>query len=65
MERTYIYYNTVDWEAIRKIQERFGFPRCVNVNGMTCEPVEIRDEDRELLEETQRRGWIQIRRINE
>ena len=36
-------------------------PTCVNVNGETCEAAEIRDEDWELLKETERRGYIQIR----
>lgn len=55
-----IYFNC-RWEDIRRIEERFGIPHCVTVNGETCRPVEIRDEDVELLEETQRRGYIQIR----
>ena len=45
----------------RKIENRFGFPHCVTVNGETCQPVEVRDEDWELLRETARRGYIQIR----
>ena len=55
-----IYFNC-RWEDIRRIEERFGIPHCVTVNGETCRPVEIRDEDVELLMETQRRGYIQIR----
>ena len=58
--KCYIYYNC-RWEDIRRIEERFGIPHCVTVNGETSKPVEIRDEDVELLEETQRRGYIQIR----
>ena len=58
--RCYIYYNC-RWEDIRRIEERFGIPHCVTVHGETCKPVEIRDEDVELLKETQRRGYIQIR----
>jgi len=58
--RCYIYYNC-RWEDIRRIEERFGIQHCVTVNGETCKPVEIRDEDVELLKETQRRGYIQIR----
>ena len=60
MMRCHIYYNC-RWEDIRRIEERFGIPHCVTVNGETCRPVEIRDEDVELLMETQRRGYIQIR----
>lgn len=58
--KTTIYFNC-RWEDIRRIEERFGIPHCVTVNGETCKPVEIRDEDVELLMETQRRGYIQIR----
>lgn len=28
----YIYYNCT-WEEIRRIENRFGFPHCVTVNG--------------------------------
>ena len=55
-----IYYNC-RWEDITRIEERFGIPHCVTVNGETCKPVDIRDEDVELLKEIQRRGYIQIR----
>ena len=58
--KAYIYYNC-RWEDIRRIEERFGISHCVTVNGETCKPVEIRDEDVDLLKETQRRGYIQIR----
>lgn len=56
----YIYYNCT-WDDVRRIQERFGFNTCVNVNGESCQPVEVRSEDWELLRETERRGYIQIR----
>lgn len=58
--KVYIYYKC-NWEAIHKIQQRFGFTQCVTVNGETCEPVDVADEDWELLRETERRGYIQIR----
>lgn len=57
----YIYYNTADWDIIRKIQQRFKLPTCVTVNGETCQPCEIAAEDMELLRETERRGFIKIR----
>lgn len=57
----YIYYNTNDWDVIRKIQQRFGLPSCVSVNGESCQPCDIRDEDMEMLRETERRGFISIR----
>ena len=59
--KVYIYYNC-KFEDIEKIEQRFGFEHCVNVNGETCKPVEVRPEDWELLQETERRGYIQIRR---
>ena len=59
--KVYIYYDC-NWEDIKKIQKRFKLPECVNVNGDTCQPVEIAPEDWELLKETERRGYIQIRR---
>lgn len=60
MKEVYIYYNCT-WEEIRRIEERFGFPHCVSVNGESCHPVDVRDEDWALLRETERRGFIQIR----
>ena len=58
--KVYIYFSC-QWEDIRKIQQRFNLPDCVTVNGETCKPCEIADEDWELLKETERRGYIQIR----
>ena len=58
--KVYIYYDC-SWEDIRKIESRFGFPHCVTVNGETCRPVDVKEEDWELLKETERRGYIQIR----
>lgn len=60
MKRVVLYYNC-DWEDIRKIEERFGISHCVTLNGETCQPVEIKDEDWAVLQETERRGYIQIR----
>lgn len=57
----YIYYNTTDWSIIRKIQAQFHLPECVTVNGETCQPCEVPAEQMELLRETERRGYIQIR----
>lgn len=62
--KVYIYYNC-KFEDIAKIEMRFGFPHCVNVNGETCKPVEVRPEDWDLLRETERRGFIQIRMKDE
>lgn len=60
--KIYVYYKTNDWDIIRKIQKRFNLPDCVTVNGETCQPCEIKDEDVELLRETERLGFIQIRK---
>lgn len=54
-------YFKCKWEDVYRIEERFKMPRCVTVNGETCQPVTIEDEDMELLRETERRGYIQIR----
>jgi hypothetical protein len=58
--KVYIYYNC-NWEDVRKIEDRFGFPHCVNVNGESCQPVEVKPEDWPVLKETERRSYIQIR----
>ena len=58
--KVYIYYKCT-WDDIRKIEERFGFEHCVSVNGETCRPVEVRDEDWPVLKECEKRGYIQIR----
>lgn len=60
MARVTIYYQC-SWPHIRRIQRRFGLPTGVTVNGETPTAVDISDEDMELLRETERRGYIQIR----
>lgn len=60
MRKAYIYFDC-SWDDIHKIQERFGLPKGVTVNGETCELCTIKDEDWELLNETERRGYIKIR----
>ena len=54
-----VYYKTEGLSVIRKIQERFGFPKCMNVNGEW--PVVVNGDDWELLKETEKRGFIDIR----
>ena len=54
-----IYYRTRDINTIRKIQERFGFPKCMTVNG-EC-PVIVDGKDWAILKETEERGFIEIR----
>lgn len=60
--KIYVYFIINDWDIIRQIQKRFGLPDCVNVNGETCQPCDISEQDMELLKETEKRGYIQIRR---
>lgn len=55
-----IYYRC-SWTDVHRIQERFGIQAPTTVNGETACPVEISDEDWPLLQETERRGFIQIR----
>jgi hypothetical protein len=62
MHVVHIYFATSDWDIIHRIQERFQLPKGVTVNGVTCQPCEIKDEDWELLKETERRGYIKIRK---
>lgn len=61
MHRVTIYYNC-NWEQVRRIKDRFGITCGVTINGETCRPVDIKDEDWELLLETERRGYIKLRR---
>lgn len=56
-----IYFCHSDKETNDKIRQRFNMP----MNGMTINGelnCEIKDEDLELLKETEKRGFIQIRR---
>lgn len=57
-------YFSCRWPDTYRIIEHFKIDGCVTVNGMTCNPVEIRDEDWETLQECERRGYIQIRSAN-
>lgn len=60
-----IYWNTkhIDPKQIpeikKRIRDRFNIPDYTTVNGETV--CNIRDEDMELLRETEKRGYIQIR----
>ena len=54
-----IYWVTKDPDKIVRIRERIGIGTYRSVNGET--PAVIREEDMELLRETERRGFIQIR----
>lgn len=56
-----IYFCHSDKEMNDKIRKRFGMPMVgMTINGeLECD---IKDEDLELLKETEKRGFIQIRR---
>lgn len=55
-----VYFITSDMEAIRKIQQRFGMPEKMTVNG-ECPVVLDRDEDIEMLRKCEVLGFLQIR----
>jgi len=58
--RKYIYYRTSDPDVIRRIREKFGIPKGISVNYETLLPDDF-DINDPLLQETARRGFIQIR----
>lgn len=62
MVKLTVYWLTKDKEAMAKIRERFGIPEGVSVNGETN--AEIREDMMPLLEETAKRGFLQIRYKN-
>lgn len=55
-----IYWVTKDRRIISRIRDRFKFTPYISVNGETS--CEICDKDIELLRETEKRGFIQIRK---
>lgn len=57
--RVTIYWVTRLPDLVRRIREKFNIPFYTSVNYET--ECEIRDEDLPLLQETARRGFIQIR----
>ena len=61
MHRVKLYYDC-SWEDVARIKQRFGITCGTTINGETCEPVKIKDEDWSVLLETQRRGYIKIRK---
>lgn len=61
MHKVKLYYDC-SWEDIARIKQRFGIRCGTTINGETCEAVAIKDEDWNLLLETQRRGYVQIRK---
>ena len=61
MHRVKLYYDC-SWEDVARIKQRFGIACGTTINGETCEAVTIKDEDWNLLLETQRRGYVVIRK---
>ena len=61
-EKVIIHWNTTDAESIRFIREHFGIPKYTTVNGLS--PATIKPEDREMFEETARRGYFNYRHVN-
>lgn len=57
--RVTIYWVTRLPDLVRRIREKFNIPSYTSVNYET--ECEIRDENLPLLQETARRGFIQIR----
>lgn len=57
--RVTIYWVTRLPDIVRRIREKFNIPSYTSVNYET--ECEIRDENLPLLQETARRGFIQIR----
>lgn len=57
--RVTIYWVTKDETLRKRIRERFGIDNYTSINGETF--AEIKDEDVELLRETEKRGFIQLR----
>lgn len=52
-------WNTKDQNTIDKIRKKFGISSYMSVNRET--PCDIKEEDIELLRETEKRGFIHIR----
>ena len=61
-EKVIIHWITTDVDSIRFIRERFGIPRYTTVNGVS--PAMIKSEDKEVFEETARRGYFNYRHVN-
>lgn len=59
MMKVTIYWITKDEDLRMRIRERFGIDNYVSINGETS--AEIKDKDVELLRETEKRGFIQLR----
>ena len=56
-----ICWTTKEWKVIEKIRKKFGISSYMSVNRET--PCNIKEEDMELLRETEKRGFIEINKI--
>lgn len=61
-EKIVVHWRTRDDKAIRLIRERFGLPSYTTLNGLT--PAILRDEDREVFQETAQRGYFSYKSVN-
>ena len=61
MHRVKLYYDC-SWADIERIKQRFGITCGTTINYETCQPIEVSDDDWPLLLETQRRGYLKIRK---
>lgn len=57
-EKLIIRWTTRDAKAIEAIRKRFGIPVYTTINGFS--PVLLNEVDREIFEETSRRGYFAI-----
>ena len=63
MTRCCIYFKTNNPATVRRIRERFGMSQVgMTVNGEQV--AEIKDEDMDVLRQTEAAGYIQIRDKN-
>ena len=58
-----IYFHTRDRAAIKQIEQRFDIPSWRSVNGEVA--ADIKESDIPVLQEAERRGYIQIRHKGE
>ena len=56
-----IFWQSKDENINKRIREKFGIPKYTTLNWTTPN-VEIKDEDMPLLLETEKRGFIRVRK---
>ena len=60
MRHCTIYWRINDPAIIKKIRDKFGLPKGMTVNGVS--EGDVKDEDWDLFKETEKRGFLQVRR---